>query len=141
MRVLKPRGSLQVRFVQPPHPDWTPGTSQPLPYPGNYIALDPAELGGSACYPLVISAIVPRPVGFLGTKSAAGAVNLSPYSYFGAMGHDPPLVAPFPVTTSSRNACVHIWTAHQLCSSQISHLDSSPAAHAPCWQAAAAFAW
>lgn len=85
--------ALQIRTVQPPHPEWTPGTPQPIPYPGSYITLDPAELGGSACYPLVISAVVPRPIGFLGTQSAKGAVNLSPYSYFGAMGHDPPLVS------------------------------------------------
>jgi hypothetical protein len=77
----------------PPHPEWTPGTPQKLPYLGTYISLDPAVLGGSACYPLVISAIVPRPIGFLGTVSKAGAVNLAPYSYCGAMGHDPPLVS------------------------------------------------
>ena len=78
--------------MRTPHPDWKPGDSQPIPYEGDYITLDPAVLGGSACYPLVISAVVPRPIGFLSTQSDAGKVNLSPYSYFGAMGHDPPLV-------------------------------------------------
>jgi hypothetical protein len=83
---------LQATFAEPPHPEWTPGTPQQLPFPGSYISVDPKKLGGSACYPLVISAIVPRPIGFLSTISAEGTVNLSPYSYFGAMGHDPPLV-------------------------------------------------
>lgn len=40
----------------------------------------------------VISSVVPRPIGFMSTVSEKGKVNLSPYSYFGAMGHDPPMV-------------------------------------------------
>lgn len=90
---VKHLNELQMEFVEPPHPKWTPGTPQKLPFPGTYISLDPSALGSSATYPLVISAVVPRPIGFLGTLSKAGAVNLAPYSYCGAMGHDPPLVS------------------------------------------------
>lgn len=110
------RNHTQCVRTGPPHPEWKPGDNQPLPFDGEYISLCPKELGGSACYPLVISAIVPRPIGFISTKSKDGQVlthplwtvtlctlwrndrraklqvNLSPYSYFGAMGHDPPLV-------------------------------------------------
>jgi hypothetical protein len=90
-----------MAFVEPPNPKWTPGTPQKLPFPGTYISLDPAVLGSGATYPLVISAVVPRPIGFLGTVSKEGAVNLAPYSYCGAMSHDPPLVSAFVGSMSS----------------------------------------
>lgn len=82
----------QVHQVAAPHPDWTPGTEQPIPYAGTYKSVDPEVIGGPACYPLVISAVTPRPIGFVSSISANGAVNLAPFSYFGAMSHDPPLV-------------------------------------------------
>jgi flavin reductase (DIM6/NTAB) family NADH-FMN oxidoreductase RutF len=44
-------------------------------------------------YPLLISTVIPRPIALISSQSAAGAVNCAPYSYFNAMGHDPPLVA------------------------------------------------
>jgi flavin reductase (DIM6/NTAB) family NADH-FMN oxidoreductase RutF len=43
-------------------------------------------------YKLLISAIVPRPIAFLSTRSADGATtNLAPFSYFQLIAHDPPL--------------------------------------------------
>ena len=56
------------------------------------LSVDPEEIGGSAVYPLVISAVVPRPIAFICSQDAAGTVNLSPYSYFNAMAHDPPIL-------------------------------------------------
>uniref|UniRef100_A0A061SEF3 Flavo protein oxygenase n=1 Tax=Tetraselmis sp. GSL018 TaxID=582737 RepID=A0A061SEF3_9CHLO len=77
----------------PPHPDWKVGENQPPPFSGEeMMALDPSELGGARAYPLVISAVVPRPIAFVCTLSAAGVRNLAPFSYFGAMSHDPPHV-------------------------------------------------
>ena len=87
---------MQAVYVAPPHPDWKAGDKQPIPYEGKYITVNTLERGAAANYPLVISSITPRPIGFLGTLSAEGKRNLSPYSYFGAMGHDPPLVRIFP---------------------------------------------
>jgi hypothetical protein len=64
-----------------------------VPYDGGgFKTLNVQEMEASANYPLVISTVVPRPIGFLSTVSKDGNLNLSPYSYFGAMGHDPPLV-------------------------------------------------
>lgn len=40
-------------------------------------------------YAQVISAVAPRPIGFVSTQSAAGVVNLSPYSFFNVMSHNP----------------------------------------------------
>lgn len=36
--------------------------------------------------------VAPRPIGWIGTVSAAGAENLAPFSYFNAFSADPPIV-------------------------------------------------
>jgi flavin reductase (DIM6/NTAB) family NADH-FMN oxidoreductase RutF len=36
--------------------------------------------------------VVPRPIGWISTVSAAGIPNLAPFSFFNAIGEDPPLV-------------------------------------------------
>jgi flavin reductase (DIM6/NTAB) family NADH-FMN oxidoreductase RutF len=42
-------------------------------------------------YKLLISAIVPRPIGFVSTLSSDGTANLAPFSYFNLINHDPPM--------------------------------------------------
>lgn len=37
--------------------------------------------------------VAPRPIGWISTRSLAGAVNLAPYSFFNAVGGAPPLLA------------------------------------------------
>ena len=37
--------------------------------------------------------VAPRPIGWISTVSAAGAVNLAPYSFFNALNYHPPLIA------------------------------------------------
>ncbi|CAN0362239.1 unnamed protein product, partial [Laminaria digitata] len=37
--------------------------------------------------------VIPRPVAFVSTQAADGTVNLSPFSYFNTVGHDPPMLA------------------------------------------------
>lgn len=80
-----------------------------------HVQIDPYEEGRPATfnYKLLISAIVPRPVGFCGTVSKDGTpslqtaksspkkhtdivrvgktTNLAPFSYFNLINHDPPL--------------------------------------------------
>jgi flavin reductase (DIM6/NTAB) family NADH-FMN oxidoreductase RutF len=59
-----------------------------------HIEIDPYAKGRPAVfnYKLLISAIVPRPIGFLGTRSADGSsTNLAPFSYFNVVNHDPPV--------------------------------------------------
>ena len=36
--------------------------------------------------------VAPRPIGWISTRSAAGALNLAPYSFFNAFNYTPPLV-------------------------------------------------
>lgn len=59
-----------------------------------HIEIDPYEEGRPAVfnYKLLISAIVPRPIGFVSTLSKDGkSTNLAPFSYFQMINHDPPL--------------------------------------------------
>ena len=45
------------------------------------------------CYKLLVSTVVPRPIAWVVTQSAAGLVNAAPYSFFNAISGDPPLLA------------------------------------------------
>jgi hypothetical protein len=59
-----------------------------------HIEIDPYEEGRPAVsnYKLLISGIIPRPVGFISTRSKDGnSTNLAPFSYFQVINHDPPL--------------------------------------------------
>lgn len=42
-------------------------------------------------YKLLISAITPRPIGFVSSIAADGTRNLAPFSYFQFVNHDPPI--------------------------------------------------
>lgn len=44
-------------------------------------------------YQLMTALVIPRPVGWISTLSAAGIRNLAPYSFFNLMGNDPHYVA------------------------------------------------
>jgi len=52
----------------------------------------PAELDGRERYQLLTSLVVPRPIGWLGTRAADGTDNLAPFSYFAALSASPMLV-------------------------------------------------
>lgn len=68
--------------------------------------LDPADLDPAATYQLMISAIVPRPIAWVGTLAADGVANLAPFSYFMGVGSAPPLVA-FSVARARGGALKH----------------------------------
>jgi flavin reductase (DIM6/NTAB) family NADH-FMN oxidoreductase RutF len=48
----------------------------------------PTEIG----YKLLAATVVPRPIAWVTTLSPQGVVNAAPYSFFNAMGSDPPTV-------------------------------------------------
>ena len=50
------------------------------------------ELTGHQRYRLLTSLVVPRPIGWIGTRSADGAANLAPFSYFNGLSASPMLV-------------------------------------------------
>jgi flavin reductase (DIM6/NTAB) family NADH-FMN oxidoreductase RutF len=56
------------------------------------MILDPRTLPTNQWYRFLISAVVPRPIAFVSTISAAGTANLAPFSYFNAIASEPPLI-------------------------------------------------
>lgn len=54
--------------------------------------LDPDELGAGAFYRLLTAVVVPRPIAWVSTRSAAGVDNLAPHSFFTVACVDPPMV-------------------------------------------------
>lgn len=84
-------------FTQTRNPNWQAGdgandNGESLKH--DHVDIDPYADGRPATfnYKLLISAIVPRPVGFVSTRSADGnSTNLAPFSYFNLVNHDPPI--------------------------------------------------
>jgi len=56
------------------------------------MQFDPNELEHTAVYKLLTGSIIPRPIGWISTVSESGISNLAPFSYFNAVGDDPPHV-------------------------------------------------
>ncbi|KLO15701.1 hypothetical protein SCHPADRAFT_902211 [Schizopora paradoxa] len=56
-----------------------------------YTTLKTDEIEKPLLYRFLISAIVPRPIAFVSTLSGDGVPNLSPFSYFSMVSHNPPL--------------------------------------------------
>ncbi|MEZ4422856.1 MAG: flavin reductase family protein [Gemmatimonadota bacterium] len=54
--------------------------------------LDTESLSSRARYDLLTSLVVPRPIGWISTASAARVPNLAPYSFFAALSASPMLV-------------------------------------------------
>jgi flavin reductase (DIM6/NTAB) family NADH-FMN oxidoreductase RutF len=59
--------------------------------PGGHVV--PGDLPHKYRYQLLSSLIVPRPIGWISTRSGSGVLNLAPYSYFNAISASPPMVA------------------------------------------------
>ena len=60
----------------------------------DHVEIDPNEPGREPRlnYKLLISGIIPRPIGFLSTRSKDGSsTNLAPFSYTQVFNHDPPV--------------------------------------------------
>ncbi|HEU0136764.1 MAG TPA: flavin reductase family protein [Flavobacterium sp.] len=56
------------------------------------MQFDPDNLEPSAIYKLLTGAVIPRPIGWISSISENGINNLAPFSYFNAVGEDPPHV-------------------------------------------------
>lgn len=89
--------SAVFQFTQTPSPNWKPGdgsNDNGECLQKGHIAIDPHEEGRPSVhnYKLLISAIVPRPIGFISTRSLDGnSTNIAPFSYFQVINYDPPL--------------------------------------------------
>lgn len=56
------------------------------------MQFDPETLDQSAVYKLLTGSVIPRPIGWISSISEDGINNLAPFSFFNAIGEDPPHV-------------------------------------------------
>ena len=56
------------------------------------MLIDPRELSPADLYRFLITAVLPRPIAFVSTRSAEGGTNVAPFSFFNAITSDPPIV-------------------------------------------------
>ena len=56
------------------------------------MQFDPENLEQSAIYKLLTGAVIPRPIGWISSINKDGINNLAPFSFFNAIGDDPPHV-------------------------------------------------
>ncbi|OUJ72832.1 flavin reductase family protein [Hymenobacter crusticola] len=71
----------------------------PLP---PYRTITPGSLPANEWYQFMVTSVAPRPIAFVSTISAAGEVNLSPYSFFNVFSASPPILI-FSATTRARD--------------------------------------
>jgi flavin reductase (DIM6/NTAB) family NADH-FMN oxidoreductase RutF len=57
-----------------------------------HTTFDPDDLDGVDRYKLMTGLVVPRPIGWIGTRNPTGGNNLAPYSFFNAVAGTPPTV-------------------------------------------------
>ncbi|WP_223649310.1 flavin reductase family protein [Hymenobacter psoromatis] len=74
-----------------------------MPTPA-HRTIAPADLSPADFYQYLIGAVAPRPIAFASTISAAGLVNLSPYSFFNVMSMDPPILVFSPTSRGRDNS-------------------------------------
>lgn len=53
---------------------------------------DFSSLDGRGTYKLMTSTVVPRPIAWVVTQSESGRINAAPFSFFGLMSGDPPVI-------------------------------------------------
>ena len=56
------------------------------------MQFDPNDLEQKSIYKLLTGIVIPRPIGWISSISEEGITNLAPFSYFNAVGDDPPHV-------------------------------------------------
>jgi flavin reductase (DIM6/NTAB) family NADH-FMN oxidoreductase RutF len=56
------------------------------------MEFNPDTLEPKAIYKLLTGSVIPRPIGWISTVDENGINNLAPFSYFNAVGEDPPHV-------------------------------------------------
>lgn len=61
--------------------------------PDTFTHLDLAATSPADTYKLLASVIMPRPIAWIVSRDAQGAVNAAPFSFFNIVSADPPLVA------------------------------------------------
>lgn len=93
------------------------------------MQFDMTSLPAQINYKLLTATVVPRPIAWVTTRSAAGIDNAAPYSFFNVMGHEPPTVVIGVLRHPER---VHKDTSQNILSQKefVVHLVSSQLIHA-----------
>jgi len=61
-----------------------------MPSPASFRTITPGTLKPAEWHQFMLGAVAPRPIAFVSTISAAGDVNLSPFSFFNVFSSNPP---------------------------------------------------
>lgn len=95
------------KYTQEPSTTWSlgSGASDDLWKDHKKVEIDPYGENRPTVsnYKLLVSAIVPRPIGFISSQSSDGKVNLAPFSFFNVVNADPPIFA-IGIASSPANA-------------------------------------
>lgn len=67
------------------------------------MQLDPSKASQKDVYKLLTGTIIPRPIGWVSSISKNGITNLAPFSFFNAVGEDPPHIMFSTVRTGNKN--------------------------------------
>ena len=67
------------------------------------MRFDSLKTEGSVLYKLLTGTIIPRPIGWISTIDENGINNLAPFSFFNAVGEDPPHLMFSTVRTGNKN--------------------------------------
>src|SRR6187551_3263366 len=67
------------------------------------MQFDPQETDQKNTYKLLTEAVIPRPIGWISSINENGMLNLAPFSFFNAVGEDPPHVMFSTVRTNDIN--------------------------------------
>lgn len=57
------------------------------------MEFDLSKVDASIAYKLLAATVMPRPIAWVVTRAANGRINAAPYSFFNAMGSNPPTLA------------------------------------------------
>ena len=73
------------------------------------MIIDPKEIPVPKMHSYLLGAVVPRPIALASTISAAGDVNLSPFSFFNCFSANPPIVVFSPARRGRDNTTKHTY--------------------------------
>ena len=71
------------------------------PTNGSMLTINPAKCAPKEIYKLLTGIVVPRPIALVSTIDRAGIANLAPFSFFNAVGSNPPTVLFCPVVRAA----------------------------------------
>jgi flavin reductase (DIM6/NTAB) family NADH-FMN oxidoreductase RutF len=83
-----------LQYTSGPNPNWIPKQLIETPFKRTeWNSFQLNQMKSSSVYQLMISSIVPRPIALISSINSKGIKNCAPFSYFGLVSHDPPLVS------------------------------------------------